>query len=101
MAETGEEYFKEDKNNLYTEVSKPLDFDALMAEFTDIIKGIKGSDDLSGTTPEGKYFREYWLPRITQIVEQYLGKGKKIKDATRDQVEAIDLIVMDLKELVK
>ena len=101
MAETGEEYFKENRNNLYEETSKPLDFDALMAEFTDIIKGIKGSDDLSGTTPEGKYFREYWLPRITQIVEQYLGKGKKIKDATRDQVEAIDLIVMDLKELVK
>ena len=38
--------------------------------------------------------------KITQIIERYLGKGSKVGDATRDQVEAIDLIVTDLKELL-
>ena len=72
-----------------------------MAEFGSIIANIPGSSDALGETDDGKKFAEYWQPRITQCIEKYLGKGKKIKDATRDQVEAIDLIVSDLKELVK
>ena len=39
-------------------------------------------------------------PKILQIIERYLGKGAKVGDATRDQVEAIDLIVADLKDLL-
>ena len=50
---------------------------------------------------EGKKFAEYWQPRILQVIEKYLGKGRRIKDVTRDQVEAIDLIVTDLKDMVK
>lgn len=40
----------------------------------------------------------YYTPRITQIVDKYLGKGKKVNDATMDQVELIDLIVTEIKE---
>ena len=99
--EEGAEYFTETRNNLYTDTMATLDFDELMKEFNTIIANIPGSTDTTMSTDEGVKFREYWQPRITQIIEKYLGKSKKIKDCTRDQVEAIDLIVTDLKDLVK
>lgn len=101
MTEDGTEYFTETRNNLYIDTTSTLDFDELMKEFGDIIANIPGSADHSQETDSGKKFAEYWQPRITQIIERYLGKGKKIKDATRDQVEAIDLILTDLKDLIK
>ena len=45
-------------------------------------------------------FANYWLPRIVQITDRYLGKGMKVAQCSRDQVEALDLIVSDLKELI-
>jgi hypothetical protein len=36
--------------------------------------------------------------KITQIIERYLGKGKKISETTRDQAEFIHLIVTEIKE---
>ena len=101
MAEDGTEYFTDTRNNLYIDTTVELNFDELMKEFQNIIANIPGSTDMKGETEEGVQFREYWQPRITQCIEKYLGKGKKIKDATRDQVEAIDLIVTELKDLVK
>ena len=101
MAEDGTEYFTDTRNNLYTDTTVELNFDELMKEFQNIIANIPGSTDMKGETEEGVQFREYWQPRISQIIEKYLGKGRKIKDATRDQVEAIDLIVTDLKDMVK
>ena len=99
--EDGTEYFTDTKTNLYVDTSKNLDFDELMKEFSNIIANIPGSSDATGETEEGAKFREYWQPRIAQTIEKYLGKGHKIKDATRDQVEAIDLIVSELKDLIK
>lgn len=101
MKEEGKAFFTDSANNLYIDTSKDLDFDELMKDFTNIIANIPGSSDIKMETEDGIKFRDYWQPRITQIIEQYLGKGKKMKDVTRDQVEAIDLIVTDLKELVK
>lgn len=100
-SEDGAEYFTDNTNNLYVDTTKDLDFDDLMKQFTEIVANIPGSSDMTGDTEEGKKFREYWQPRITQIIEQYLGKGKKVRDCNRDQVEALDLIVSDMNELVK
>ena len=83
------------------EDGKELFTDKIEKEFGDIIANIPGSSDHNQETDAGKKFSEYWQPRISQIIERYLGKGKKIKDATRDQVEAIDLILTDLKDLIK
>ena len=58
-------------------------------------------NDKDAETPEGKKFKEYWVPVIKQITEKYLGKGNTITKSTRDQVEAIDLIVSELKDTVK
>lgn len=98
-AEDGTEYFTDTRNNLYVDTTVELDFDALVKEFNDIIANIPGST--GEATEEGTQFKEYWAPRITQITDKYLGKGKKVNQCTRDQVEALDLIVSDLKELVK
>lgn len=101
MAEDGMELFTDKIENAHNDTTSDLDFDKLMKEFGNIIANIPGSSDPKQETEEGKKFAEYWQPRITQIIERYLGKGKKMKDATRDQVEAIDLILIDLKDLVK
>lgn len=100
MAEDGAEFFTDERSNLHTAAIE-LDFDSLIQEFNDIISNIPGSADISGTTDDGVKFKDYWKPRIQQVIEKHLGKGKLIKDATRDQAEAIDLIIVDLKELVK
>ena len=44
-------------------------------------------------------FEENIAPRITQIVERYLGKGTKLSQAPRDQVEQLSLIALELKEI--
>lgn len=100
-AEDGTDYFTETRNNLYADTTLELDFDELMKDFNTIIANIPGSTDPKCETDEGKHFSEYWKPRITQCIEKYLGKGRHIKDVTRDQVEAMDLIVTELKDLVK
>ena len=99
--EDGTQYFTETRNNLYIDTTVELNFDELVKEFGNIIANIPGSADHKGETEDGQKFKEYWQPRITQIIEKYLGKGKKMKDATRDQVEAIDLIITDLKDMIK
>lgn len=100
-SEDGEQYFTQETTNLYTDTTKDLNFDDLMKEFSDIIANIPGSTDGAAETEDGIKFRDYWQPRITQTIEKYLGKGKKVRDITLDQVEALDLIVTDLKDIVK
>ena len=100
MEEDGAELFTDKRENLHIDTTDNLDFDALMKEFSDIIANIPGSTDMKAETEEGVKFRDYWQPRITQVIENYLGKGKKMKDVTRDQVEAVDLIIADLKDLI-
>lgn len=77
-----------------------LNYDELIVEFNDLIKSIPGSSSDKAGTEEGKHFKSYWVPVITEITEKYLGKGAKVNTATRDQVEAISLIVEDLKDKV-
>ena len=73
-----------------TVVASTFDYDALMKEFGDIVGDLMGKDP------------NYYGPRITQIVDKYLGKGKKVSDATIDQAEFISLIVHEIKdELLK
>ena len=36
-------------------------------------------------------------PKIKEIVDRYLGKGKKVSETTRDQAEFVDLIVSEIK----
>ena len=65
---------------------KEYDYDALMDEF----QTLAGKLMESGGPANGA--------KITQIIERYLGKGKRIIETTRDQAEFIYLIVTDIKE---
>ena len=91
--ETGEQYFTEDRSNLYTPKEDDLDFDKLMEEFTNCINRMIKS--------AGDSFEEKYSPRITQITEKYLGRGNKVSQCSREQVEALSLIIADLKDLEK
>ena len=74
-------------------VKTDLDYDNLMNKFNGIIEKL-----IDSTTQEE--FQTKWSPRIVQITERYLGKGKKVSQCTRDQVEMLSLIVADLEELL-
>ena len=94
MEEDGSEYFTDERSNLYESTMQELDFDELMETFNGIIQSLVQSE------AEEK-FATYWQPRIVQITDKYLGKGMKVTQCSRDQVEALDLIVTDLQALVK
>ena len=88
--EDGQELFTDERDNNYIDTSSHLDFDKLMDEFNEFIA--KFSED------EQK-MADYYAPRITQIIDTYLGKGKKVNEMNRDQVEQLALIIDDLKSL--
>ena len=82
-AETGGKFITEER---IAAIETPTyDYDALMNEFATI------AGELMNKEPT------YYQPRITQIVEKYLGKGKKVADTTRDQAEFLYLIVTEIK----
>ena len=60
------------------------DYNGLMVEFQDLVGQLMSRGTTNG-------------PKITAIVEKYLGKGKKVSDTSADQAEFIDLIVADIK----
>jgi hypothetical protein len=45
-------------------------------------------------------FGSTWAPRIVEITNKYLGKGKKVADCTPQQVEQLELIVTELEDAV-
>ena len=63
---------------------KEYDYDALMSEFQDLAGKVLQKDANNGA-------------KISQIIERYLGKGKRIVETSRDQAEFIYLIVSDMK----
>lgn len=87
--EDGTELFTNERENNYVDTSSTLDFDALMTEFQGMIKKFSESDKME----------DFYAPRITQIIEKYLGKGKKVGEMNRDQAEQLVLIIDDLKTL--
>lgn len=93
-AAEGEEYFTNESKNLYEDTTKELNFDDLMEDFQTIVSNLMNSTD-------EEEFQKYWQPRLTETIEKYLGKGNKISNCNRTQVEAVSLIVSDLEELVK
>ena len=70
-------------------------------EFSNIVANIPGSSDVNYVTEEGIKFKEYWVPKIVQITEKNLGKGGRVSNCNANQVEALYLIVEELKEIVK
>ena len=89
-AEDGKELFTDERENTYIDTSSHLDFDELMNTFNGLIEEFSKDEEKMAT---------YYAPRITQIIDNYLGKGKKVNEMNRDQVEQLVLIIDDLKTL--
>lgn len=66
-------------------VQKEYDYDAMIADFNNTANDLMTKD------------KAYYGPRIMQIIERYLGKGKKIAETTRDQAELVYLINCDIR----
>ena len=92
--EDGAEFFTENQVNVYEDTTKELDFDELMETFNKQIQTLQTSTDEEN-------FQNNLFPKITQIIEKFLGKGNKVSNCDRNQVEAISLIVDGLDELIK
>ena len=81
-AETNNQFVTTDRIVAPTETT--YNYDALIAEFQDLVGQLMST----GTTN---------APKITAIVEKYLGKGKKVNDTTAEQAEFVYLIICDIK----
>lgn len=64
------------------------DFEALMTEFKDLVGALMSKNQSNSL-------------KITEIVEKYLGKGRKVGDCTSTQSEQLFLIVQDLRDLIQ
>ena len=82
--EHNNEFVTDERENI--KVVKDYDYDSLMKEFQESVGELMNKD------------QDYYSPRITQIVEKYLGKGKKMSGVTRDQAELVYLVVTDIKD---
>lgn len=82
-SETNNQYVTNER--VSAPILKEYDFDALMATFKDLAGQLMQRSQTNGL-------------KITQIVDKYLGKGKKVGEATPDQAELIHLIVTEMKE---
>ena len=82
--ETNNQYVT-DERSTYT-AKETLDYNALMAKFNEMASKLVSAN------------AEYYSPRITFIIEKYLGKGTKIADSTLAQVELIEQIVAEIED---
>lgn len=80
---TGNKFVTDEKQT--TNIMVEYDYDALVNEFQELVGQLMQKD------------KAYYAPRITQIVEKYLGKNKKVTNATIEQAEFIFLINEDIK----
>ena len=85
-AETGGKFVTDEKITM--PVAPTYDFDALTKEFQELVGELMTANQSNSS-------------KITAIVERYLGKGKKVVECVPEQSEQLDLIVSDLKALLK
>jgi hypothetical protein len=81
---TNGKFVTNDRN--FVSVAKALDYDALLVEFNNLATSLMEKDAAA------------YGPKITFIVDKYLGRGKKVSDSTPAQVELIDQIVSEIKD---
>lgn len=81
-AETQNQFITEER--VSNVIVPTFDYDKLMAEFQSITGELMRKDPANAS-------------KITEIVERYLGKGKKVSETSRDQAEFVDLILSDMK----
>ena len=81
--ETNNQYVTDER--FEAPVMQEFNYEALITEFQELVGSLMTKN------------ANFYGPRITQIVDKYLGKGKKVSDASIDQAELISLIVDEIK----
>ena len=81
---SGSEYVTNERN--VQAVAKTLDYDALLSEFNNLASQLMAKDGAA------------YGPKITFIVNKFLGMNKKVSDSTPAQVEMLDLIIQEIKD---
>lgn len=81
-AETNGQFVTNERQSVVTLVD--YDYDALMAEFKEVVSVVMAKNQTNAI-------------KLTSIVDKYLGKGKKVADATPEQAELIYLIINEIK----
>lgn len=82
--------FVTDEKNVVA-MDAEIDFDGLMKRFNEILTSLLEKPD----------FEQFWSPRIVQITDKYLGRGRKVSNCNRNQGEQLQLIVYELEEMIK
>lgn len=77
-----------------------LDFNKIVLDFNKLISTIPGYSDTACATEAGQRFKNYYAPKIVQITEKYLGKGKRVSQCNENQTEALSLILIELKDFL-
>lgn len=72
---------------LATGPDREIDFDALYNEIQDLLGKLLEQNQSNA-------------PKMTYIIEKYLGKGKKVTECTRNQIEQMELIAMEFREML-
>lgn len=80
------------EKNIYS--VEELNFEEIKNKFEKLVSQIVNSH----TEEE---MEKIWSPKIIQITEKYLGKGKKASQCTKDQVEQLNLVTLELEDLIK
>lgn len=83
-SETNNQFVTDER--LETPEIKEYNYEALMAEFQDIVGKLMQTNSATNGA------------KITHIVDKYLGKNKKVSDTTIEQAEFIYLIISEIKE---
>lgn len=84
-AENGNKFITDEK--IVVPVAPEFDFDSLNEKFQNLVSQLMNQNQSNSI-------------KITNIVEKYLGKGKKVSECTAEQCEQIDLINNDLQEML-
>ena len=82
--ETNNQFVTSERQN--APILKEYNYDELMRAFQDVVGNLMTTNPTSNG------------PKITRIVDKYLGKGRKVSDTTPDQAEFIHLILEEIKE---
>lgn len=81
---TNGQFVTNDRN--FVASAKTLDYDALITKFNQLAQTLMAQDSA------------VYGPKITFIVDKYLGRGKKVSDSTPAQIELLDQIVSEIEE---
>lgn len=81
-AETNNQYVTNERQK--APIIREYDYDALMEEFQGLVGEVMNQNQSNAV-------------KLTAIVDKYLGKGKKVANATPEQAELIYLIVSEIK----